>query len=125
MSFGFGYRRLPNDFFICEVNDNSPASDACLQKGDRILFINDKSVNDLNFDESIKLIVSSPHELKLTVKYEIERFKECWNLLSKLEKKCGYNRFLYGKYNLFKRRMEIHLMFIMTMKMIMDLNFEK
>ena len=77
-NFGFGYLRLPKDYFICEIDNNTPASEAGLLEGDRIISINDENVenDDISFDRSTELINSDSHELKLVVKHDLNRFNQ-------------------------------------------------
>lgn len=53
--------------FVKNVKDRSPAKQAGLQQGDRLIAVNGTAVNDKSYSEVVQLIVKSPDYLHLLV----------------------------------------------------------
>lgn len=53
--------------FVKNVKDQSPAKQAGLQQGDRLVAVNGISVNDKSYSQVVHLIVNSPDYLHLLV----------------------------------------------------------
>lgn len=53
--------------FVKNVKDRSPAKQAGLQQGDRLVAVNGVTVNDKSYSQVVQLIVNSPEYLHLLV----------------------------------------------------------